>query len=98
MSQGKFSDGSQKNPSRTQRKRESKSTTNPESPRLAALRAPQSPPLKMRTRPSRASPRLAALKDSLLPNSSGKMDKGSFQSKKQSFGAEIPSLGVAPKV
>ncbi|MED6212663.1 hypothetical protein PIB30_085668 [Stylosanthes scabra] len=39
------------------------------SPRLAALRAPQSPPLKIRTPPSRASPRLAALKDSPLPPS-----------------------------
>ncbi|MED6225166.1 hypothetical protein PIB30_091061 [Stylosanthes scabra] len=39
------------------------------SPRLAALRAPQSQPLKIRTPPSRASPRLAALKDSpLLPS------------------------------
>ncbi|MED6124256.1 hypothetical protein PIB30_057281 [Stylosanthes scabra] len=37
------------------------------SPRLAALRAPHSPPLKMRTSPLRASPRLAALKDSPLP-------------------------------
>ncbi|MED6136533.1 hypothetical protein PIB30_056926 [Stylosanthes scabra] len=39
------------------------------SPRLAALRAPHSPPLKMRTPPLRASPRLAALKDSPLPPS-----------------------------
>ncbi|MED6199681.1 hypothetical protein PIB30_078254 [Stylosanthes scabra] len=36
---------------------------------LAALRVPQSPPLKIRTPPSRASPRLAALKDSPLPPS-----------------------------
>ncbi|MED6127068.1 hypothetical protein PIB30_084576, partial [Stylosanthes scabra] len=36
------------------------------SPRLAALRAPHSPPPKMRTPPSRASPRFAALKDSPL--------------------------------
>ncbi|MED6190491.1 hypothetical protein PIB30_106397, partial [Stylosanthes scabra] len=34
--------------------------------RLAALRAPHSPPLKMRTPPLRAPPRLAALKDSPL--------------------------------
>ncbi|MED6164652.1 hypothetical protein PIB30_092256 [Stylosanthes scabra] len=37
------------------------------SPRLAAQRAPCSPPIKMRTPPLRASPRLAALKDSPLP-------------------------------
>ncbi|MED6140703.1 hypothetical protein PIB30_095960, partial [Stylosanthes scabra] len=37
------------------------------SPRLAALRAPCSPPIKMRTPPLRASPRLAAWKDSPLP-------------------------------
>ncbi|MED6210418.1 hypothetical protein PIB30_063931 [Stylosanthes scabra] len=37
------------------------------SPRLAALRAPRSPPMKMQTPPSRASPRLAALKNSPLP-------------------------------
>ncbi|MED6149931.1 hypothetical protein PIB30_067326 [Stylosanthes scabra] len=37
------------------------------SPRLAALRAPRSPPIKMRTPPLRASPRLAALKGSPLP-------------------------------
>ncbi|MED6186899.1 hypothetical protein PIB30_071082 [Stylosanthes scabra] len=36
------------------------------SPRLAALRAPHSPPIKMRTPPLRASPRLAALKNSPL--------------------------------
>ncbi|MED6201671.1 hypothetical protein PIB30_097285 [Stylosanthes scabra] len=37
------------------------------SSRLVALRAPRSPPIKMRTPPSRASPRLAALKNSPLP-------------------------------
>ncbi|MED6213842.1 hypothetical protein PIB30_097327 [Stylosanthes scabra] len=37
------------------------------SPRLAALRAPRSPPIKMRTPPLRASPRLTTLKDSPLP-------------------------------
>ncbi|MED6199316.1 hypothetical protein PIB30_074859 [Stylosanthes scabra] len=36
------------------------------SPRLAALRAPRCPPIKMRTPPLRASPRLATLKDSPL--------------------------------
>ncbi|MED6163528.1 hypothetical protein PIB30_080853 [Stylosanthes scabra] len=37
------------------------------SPWLAALRAPRSPPIKMRTPPLRASPRLVTLKDSPLP-------------------------------
>ncbi|MED6182870.1 hypothetical protein PIB30_032793 [Stylosanthes scabra] len=36
------------------------------SPMLAALRAPQSPPLKMQTPPSRASPRLTRLNPHLL--------------------------------
>ncbi|MED6223741.1 hypothetical protein PIB30_077034 [Stylosanthes scabra] len=39
------------------------------SPRLAVLKAPQSPPLKRRTPPSRALPRLVGLRDSLLPPS-----------------------------
>ncbi|MED6224603.1 hypothetical protein PIB30_085694 [Stylosanthes scabra] len=70
--------GSQKKPSHTERERGSKSTTNPDVSKASCSKSPtflmrftkhriSSPPIKMRTPPSRASPRLAALKNSPFP-------------------------------